>query len=297
MAGRPIPTAGADDAVFLAHLADLAEKSEWETAVSSFLTGRECRLAAAEAAREKYAGRLFFWGGCRGAMRRAAVILPPWVDLSALPRDAEKIAAPLSLPPDPLAPEREDVLLAAMREELDGGAVREKIAAVRVSGSGYKTLTHRDFFGAVMATGVRRDAIGEVAVLSPREAVVFAERRVASYLTETLTAVGADTVRATLFEVPEDFSVPRRFEPVTGTVQSARLDGVVHALCDLSREKAAALVSHGDVVLNDFPAAAGDAPVEPGDVIAVRGFGKFIIDGVSDVTKKGRIRLAARKFS
>ena len=284
MAGRPIPAAGADDAVFLAHLADLAEKSEWGAVVSEFLTGRECRLAAALAAREKYADRLFFWGGCCGALRRTAVILPPWASLP-------------DLPPDPLAPEREDALLAAMREELDGGAVREKIAAVSVLGSGYKTLTHRDFYGAVMATGVRREAVGEIAVLSPREAVVFAERPIAVYLAETLTAVGADTVRSSLFDVPDDFVIPRRFEPVSGTVQSPRLDGVVHALCNLSREKAAALVLHGDVVLNDFPAAAGDAPIEPGDVLSVRGFGKFIIDGVSDVTKKGRIRLSARKFS
>ena len=283
MAGRPIPAAGEDDAVLLAHIADLAEQSEWGAAVSEFLPARACRLTTLEAARGGFADRLFFWGGCRGALRRAAVILPPWADMPGASAD-------------PLSPEREDALLAAMREGTDGGAVREKITSVRLTGSGYKTLSHRDFFGAVMATGVRREAIGEVAVLSPHEAIVFAERKIAVYLAETLTAVGADTVRAELYDVPEDFSIPRRFEAVTGTVQSPRLDGVIHALLNVSRAEAAALIARGDVTWNDFPAAAGDAPVEPGDTISARGFGKYIIDGISDVTKKGRIRLTARKF-
>ena len=283
MAGRPIPVPGEGDEMFLSHLADLASASERGTAVSDFLTPRECRLAAAEAARGGWADRLFFWGGCRGSMRRAAVILPPWAMMDDVPRD-------------PLSPEREETLLRAVDEGLDGGAVREKIAAVRIVGSGYKTLTHRDYLGAVMATGVRREALGDVAVLSEHEAVVFAGRKIAVYLAAELTGVGTDTVSASLFDPPRDFTVPRRFEPVSGTVQSPRLDGVIHALCNVSRADAASLVSRGDVSLNDFPAAAGDAPVEPGDVISVRGHGKYLIDGVSDVTRKGRLRLTARKF-
>ena len=39
-----------------------------------------------------------------------------------------------------------------------------------------------------------------------------------------------------------------------------------------------------------------DRAVSENDIISVRGFGKYIIDRTGDVTRRGRIRLVARKY-
>ena len=43
-------------------------------------------------------------------------------------------------------------------------------------------------------------------------------------------------------------------------------------------------------------ASKSDFKVEHGDIISARGYGKFIIRSVSEVTKKGRLRLFADKY-
>ena len=46
----------------------------------------------------------------------------------------------------------------------------------------------------------------------------------------------------------------------------------------------------------DLPVQDADRRVCAGDVLSVRGYGKFIIDRCEDETRRGRIRLEARKY-
>lgn len=273
----------AEEKQFAAHLADLGEKGEYTVAVSEFLTSRRQRIAVAAAMKGGFSSRLFFWGGTVGAERRCAVFLPDWIEL------------PETLPAC-LSPEREEILCGVMEAGLDGGAIRPATTAVRLLDSGYRVLGHRDWLGALLAMGIRRDVLGDLAVLSDREAITFADERMADFLVREFTSAGADTVRGERVELPPDFRIPRRYEPVSGTVASPRLDSVVHVLTHLSRGDASSLIAGGSVTLNDFAVLAPDKEVYAGDVVVIRGYGKFMIDDVGSVTKKGRNRLAARKY-
>lgn len=77
---------------------------------------------------------------------------------------------------------------------------------------------------------------------------------------------------------------------------SMRLDGVVKALCGLSREDASKLVARGDVSLNCFEKYETDREVQNGDIISVKGFGKYIVDSTGGRTRKDRLRVSARKY-
>jgi len=268
---------------FAAHIADLGEKGEYTVSVSEFLTSRRQRIAVAAAMKGGFGGRLFFWGGATGAERRCAVFLPSWIEL------------PETLPA-PLSPEREAFLKNVIDGGLDGGEICNATVAVRLLGSGYRDLGHRDWLGALLALGIKRDVLGDLAVISEREAVTFADGRMAEFLCREFVSAGRDTVRAETTDLPRDFEIPRRYEPISGTVASPRLDSVVHVLTHLSRGDASSLIAGGSVTLNDFAALASDKEVFPGDVVVIRGYGKFIIDDVGSVTKKGRNRLAARKY-
>lgn len=191
------------------------------------------------------------------------------------------------LPPYLAAPD-EDTRAACLAEPF-----REALSALRIAGSGYRELSHRDFLGAVLHLGVERDRIGDILVPDPHTALLFTDCRMAEFLTENLARVANDAVRITPFVPPPDFDGGKRYQRITDTVASARADAVVAALTNLSRERAQALFREGRVEIDYEAEERPDRQVAQGAVISVRGFGKFTIRSLSDRTRKDRLRLLA----
>lgn len=280
---KNIPIHNLDDAGrrLMARAAELCRREAYDLAFSDFLTPREQRIFYAAAAREGHADRLFFWGGAPGAERRCAVLVPDWL-LGDVPLS------------DPFAEEREQYLASlAETEVIDLSAA---VCAVSLKGSAYSNLGHRDWLGSVLALGLERHVLGDIAVMDEHSAVAFFTARIAPYVTESLTRAGNDAVHAALYELPAGFEVPRQFERIEVSVASPRLDGVVRALTGFSRDDAAALVKAADVELNYFPEENTDAPVTDGDTLSIRGWGKCIIDSACGMTRRGRNRLTVRKY-
>ena len=260
-------TVSREEALLYAHAEELlARARSGEVTATAFLTPlQQKRLRAhfAFAAEE-----LILAGGYEGAERRRMFFLPPYVV------EAEE----------------------ALRAELLYEDMSERLVPLSLKGSGFASLSHKDYLGAVLNLGIERDALGDLCVLSPTEAVLFCDRLMATFLTESLQRVARDTVRVSVATLPDDFDGGRRFAPCTDTVASPRADAVVAALCNLSREKARALFTAGLVELDYEPADKPDAEVTEGAVLTVRGHGKFIVRSLADKTKKGRYRLVADKY-
>lgn len=73
---------------------------------------------------------------------------------------------------------------------------------------------------------------------------------------------------------------------------SLRLDALIQEALSLSRAKAQETVRAGKVQRNWQEEARVDAPVAPGDVYSVKGFGRIEVRQVAGVTRKGRQRVA-----
>lgn len=170
------------------------------------------------------------------------------------------------------------------------------VSALRITGSGFQTLTHRDFMGAVLALGIERNMIGDVLVLSEKEAVVFAMEGIAPFILSELKKIGRDGVRVQRADISPDYEAERNFEEMTIHVSSMRLDGVVNQLTGEGRAASAERIVRGLVEHNYFTASEGATEVCPGDVISIRGYGKFIIGEPDGTTRSGRLRLSCRKY-
>ena len=90
--------------------------------------------------------------------------------------------------------------------------------------------------------------------------------------------------------------IPRKYETVSVTAATPRIDGVVRALTNLSREDAADLVRAGMVERNYNPVLDVDRQIQPGDVLTIRGYGKYRVDKTDEETKRGRRRILCRKY-
>ena len=124
-------------------------------------------------------------------------------------------------------------------------------------------------------------------------AILFCPRTLAEFLIGELTKVGPDTVRCRECVIDETFTDGKQYRPISDTVASARLDCVVAALCNLSREAAQSAVRGGLVEVDFEPEERVDTVLEPPITVSVRGHGRFILRSFDGETKKGRLRLKA----
>lgn len=156
------------------------------------------------------------------------------------------------------------------------------------------SLAHRDFLGALMGLRIKRETLGDILVESGR-AVLFVTDEIAPFLLQELRKVGSTGVTLTEgFDTP--LPITHALQEFSATIPSARLDAVVSALCNSSRGNGAELIERGLVSVNAIVCEKATRQINAGDVIKIRGKGKFIIDAAEDRTRKQRIILQYKKY-
>ena len=155
--------------------------------------------------------------------------------------------------------------------------------------------THRDLLGSLMALGVERETLGDILV-SEGSADLIVSAAVAPYLLDNWTGAGRTALRLARIGADELLVPERRVKEIRDTVLTLRLDAVTAAGFSMSRTKAAELIAAGRVQKNHREVTKGDAPVARGDVISVRGLGKFEVTEVGGLSKKGRTGLLLRRY-
>ncbi len=156
------------------------------------------------------------------------------------------------------------------------------------------TLSHRDFLGALMAQQIKRETIGDI-VISEGKAFVFVDERVKKVIETQFDKIGS--VGVDIFEGLENFlKIPQKFRPIKGTLPSLRLDAAVSLVTGLSREKSSKLILNKLVQVNYFEKDKDTVMLNEGDIISVRGYGKFKLTTVGTITRKGRISVLFEAF-
>ncbi len=248
-----------------ARLEDLkARAGRGDIAISAFLSPRELKYANELLCRS---GAAFFcFGGYDEAERKRVYILPEYID---------------------------NVKSAWELCELEYDI---EICALDIKGSGFERLSHRDIMGSLLGLGIERSVVGDIVTLNDAEAVTFCDNAIASFLCEYWQKAGRDKIKVSLRRLSRDFVSCRKYAPISDTVASPRLDSVVASLCSCSREKAKEMVLSSLVELDYETDERPDTEVKNGNLVSVRGYGKFRIISLDGLTKKGRCRLVGEKF-
>lgn len=201
-----------------------------------------------------------FYGGYEGALRRVVLFFPDYIE-------------PVSNPNENANP----------------------LALIRCLYSKAHTPSHRDFLGAVMGCGVKRETIGDI-LAGEGSCDIVVLKEILPYLTTNLDSAGKTRLTNTVIAM-EQIRVPEaEFKLVKDTVASLRLDNLVSAGFSTSREKASDAVKAGKVFLNHVVCLKADKPVCEGDTISVRGMGKFELQQVGSPTKKERLPIVIKRF-
>jgi len=181
-------------------------------------------------------------------------------------------------------------------EALCGYTEEPPIACILISPASRKfadELTHRDFLGSLMALGLRRSVLGDI-VMRDNSAYLFCLNSVAQVITEQLDRVKNTSVMCEMAEAPEIISELPEISFVN--VASERLDTIVAAVYRLSRSESQQLITQGKVYVDSRLTENTSFSPEQGSIISVRGFGRFIYEGIERETRKGRLSIAVRVF-
>ncbi len=156
---------------------------------------------------------------------------------------------------------------------------------------------HRDFLGSFMGLGIKRETVGDIFV-GEGAAAVFCTKTARDMISDGLLTVGRVGVSVSdgLTEETEAVIKPVSFEEKELTVASERVDCVVSGITGLSREKTAAFIRSGGFLLNYGECTDVSRNVSDGDILTIRGHGKYCVSGETGLTKKGRVKLTVKKY-
>ena len=259
----------------IAHASELCDRAAGGVFThTAFLTPREAKYLRQSLVQRGEGHRARFWGGYEAAERTCLLLFPDYVCDMIEPGAWE--TAPVC-----------DLLTLAGEED--------PVVALSILGSGYRTLTHRDYLGSLLSLGIEREVLGDIA-LQQNDAIVFATRRMQSFLLSDIERIAGDAVRVSPALVPPDFDGGRRYLALRETIAQPRLDCIVAALCNLSREAAQQAVRSGLVELDYDTEQRPDHIVPIPAILSVRGVGKFALRSLGTPNKKGRIPLYADQY-
>ena len=169
------------------------------------------------------------------------------------------------------------------------------ICVLVIKKDGFSELSHRDYLGAIMGLGVKREMLGDIAVTDGGCAVAVM-KSVAKYIGDNLTSVGRGTVSVCISDDFSKFEKEEKFEFKRCYVSSMRVDAVLAAAFSLSRGTALEKIRRGEVFLNSVEVTKPDMHVPFSSKLVIHGKGKVLIYEDDGVTKKGRQAFVIKKF-
>ena len=182
-------------------------------------------------------------------------------------------------------------------EELYGYDAGYPITTLKISPLSVKfaeKLEHRDYLGALLNLGVDRSVIGDI-VVQKKAAWFFCQNKMTEFFLENLCRVRHTNILITKVEDFDEFPRPV-LESVSGTCASVRLDSLISLAFKTSRSSMVSYIEGGQVFVNGKLITSNGYEPKDGDIISVRGKGRFIFDGVSHQTKKGRCSVRIMRY-
>lgn len=169
------------------------------------------------------------------------------------------------------------------------------IKCLRIEGGFTKKLTHRDYLGTILSLGISASKLGDI-VVSDGFAYAFLHEDIADYVKENLRKIGNQGVKVTSVEDLSTVKVEREYKTIRAICASQRLDAVTAAAAGISRALSSGLIEGGKVKLNHREVCKGAELVKEGDLLSIRGHGRFVVYKFGGETRSSRRHITFKQY-
>ncbi len=252
--------------ILISRIADKKNQAEDNLMITNtFFLSAEERSDVMNSFRSTAEIKTFYFGGYDDAERAVAMFVPDFYNISDI--------------------------TAFMKDNPDDNP----LSLLEIKKDRFSDLSHRDYLGAIMGLGIKREMIGDI-ITTEEGCYVFCINSIAKYICENLTKAGRGTLK---IEIISNEMLPEKndnFDEIFLSLASLRLDGVVSSAFNISRNLASEAINKGIVFVNSLRIFKSDAPVKKGDKVVFRGKGKIVISDIIGTNKKGRTHITVKKY-
>lgn len=171
-----------------------------------------------------------------------------------------------------------------------------KMALVEVCYQGkFSQLSHSQILGFLLnGLGLRRQVIGDILVADGYAQIVL-EQKIADYVVSNTHRVAQTGVRLNTIDFEQLNVVTPVTEQELVLSSSLRLDKLVALFTKQSRRQAHLLIETGGVKVNHREVLKGHLDVDLGDLISIRGYGRFFVKDNLGKSKMEKYKLMVEK--
>ena len=156
--------------------------------------------------------------------------------------------------------------------------------------------THRNYLGGIIKLGLKREKVGDILVSNDGADIISIES-FSNILKEQLpTLTRFENSKIGVIEINSLRQKEIKIEEIKIIVPSLRLDNIVSDLAKTSRSKASQIISEERVFINGQNETKVSKNVKLGDIITIRGKGRFIIKEFAGSTRSGRTVVVIEKY-
>lgn len=204
-----------------------------------------------------------FYGGFDNAERKALIIYPEKYNMEMLEKNYNKILS---------------IVRIELPEEMNG------------------KYAHRNYLGGIVKLGMKREKVGDILV-SDDGADILVKAETAETLKQELgTLTRFENSKIEIIELQDVRKPEIKLEEIIIIVPSLRLDNFVSDLARTSRSKAVQIIDSERVFINGQNETKASKQVKLGDVITIRGKGRFVVKEFSGSTRSGRTVIKIEKY-
>lgn len=154
----------------------------------------------------------------------------------------------------------------------------------------FSELHHRQILGTLLSKGLKRSAFGDILHDGDVWQVVLSAQ-MAEFVRQQVTKIGKINVKMKLADLEEVVKPVTDWQESSTTVSSLRLDSIVAAGFNYSRNRAKTIIEHGLVRVNWETIDRPDFALSVHDLMSVRHAGRIYLKEDNGITKKGKLRV------
>lgn len=157
------------------------------------------------------------------------------------------------------------------------------------------TYQHKTYLGALMKLGIERKKIGDILVRSDGADIVISNdiKKFLEQNISELTRFSKSTIQ--IISIDDVKYIKQERKVLKVNVPSMRLDAIVGELARVSRQDATRLLEEQRVQVDFKDEIRGTRQIKEGNIISIRGKGRFYITKILGTTRSGRYSIEVEK--
>lgn len=167
--------------------------------------------------------------------------------------------------------------------------IKPKVSLIEIDGN--NLIKHKDILGSLYALGIKSYMYGDIIISEKKYIIILNE--IEEFLKNNLTKIGKYNVNAikTNINILENYQ--KEFIEKIVVLKSIRLDSLLSKLINKSREDVKKIIHSKLVILNYELVSKNHINLCEGDIISIRGYGKYKI---SKIEKNKNIKITVLKY-